>query len=165
MIAAIAAAGGYESKVFGAGVDEFRRVLSATFLSIALTGVGCYLLQFPLSRGFFVLVGVIGMVLVLGGRALLRSSVMSARRNGSLQHRVLVVGGPTHVDDIAAVLDRERWLGYDVVGALTPGLGAETPGGVPVLGNRSLLALIARDVGADVVFFAGGGVESAAEMR
>ena len=161
----IAAFGGYGHRIFGAGTDEYRSVLSATFFTCALTGIGCYVMQFPLSRGFFVLVFLVGMPLLVSGRVGLRRSVRSARRNGALQQRVLIVGSSAHVDDVAAVLERESWLGYQVIGALTPAPAWCTPAGVRVLGEPRAVADQARAADADIVFFAGGAVESASQLR
>jgi exopolysaccharide biosynthesis polyprenyl glycosylphosphotransferase len=65
------------------------------------------------------------------------------------------------------VLARESWLGYDVIGALTPGpdLVSTTPGGVPIIGSATGVVSIAHEVNADVAFFAGGAVDSAGELR
>ncbi len=54
------------------------------------------------------------------GRWMLRRSIHRARAHGALQHRVVIAGNEGHVDEIASVLRREKWLGYNVVGALTP---------------------------------------------
>ena len=64
---AIHAIGGYRRDVFGAGTDEFKRVANASLSPRAASGIGCYLAKFQLSRGFFLLVFVIGIpALVLG---------------------------------------------------------------------------------------------------
>ena len=54
-VAAIFLLGGYRPQVFGAGLDEYRRLVNASLLTAAAVGIGCFLLRFPLSRGFFVL--------------------------------------------------------------------------------------------------------------
>ena len=120
-VGVIALLGGYDRSVFGAGTDEFKRVLNASFVSAALVGVGCYLLQFDLSRGFFNLAILGGSLFVLLGRLTLRLALARARRRGHLQQRVLVVGTSSHVDEVVSVLSREKRLGYDVVGAAVPG--------------------------------------------
>ncbi|WP_127479653.1 sugar transferase [Nocardioides pantholopis] len=158
---------GHQRAVFDVGTDEFRRVIDASLLTAGVVGVVCYLLKFDLSRGFFVLEFALGLPLLLLGRAALRRSLHSARRRGALRHRVLVAGTPEHVDDIVGVLRREPWLGYEVVGCLTPArdLAEETPLGVPVLGNTDDAATMAVTSGVDVVFFAGGSTSSANQMR
>ncbi len=103
---------------------------------------------------------------LLLGRLLLRGAVRSARARGSLFHTVLIAGSPRSIDDVARVLRREKKLGYRVVGGLTPsGADAETPTGIPVLGRCVDVTREVHETGADVVFFADGGVESADTMR
>ena len=96
------------------------------------------------------------------GRFGLRRALHSARRRGVLRHRVLIAGSPSHVDEVAGVLRREPWLGYQVVGCLTPAhdLSEETQLGVPVLGNSDDATSVVIESGADVIFFAGGALGS-----
>ncbi len=165
-LGSIAVLSGYEKGVFGSGIDEFKRLAQASALTVGLVGVACYLAKYQLSRGFFVLEFAVGLPLLLFGRVLLRRAVQAARRRGALRHRVVVAGSAEQVDEVVTVLRRERWLGYDVVGCLTssPGVVDETALGVPVLGSTDAITL-APDLGAEVVFFAGGAVPSAARMR
>jgi exopolysaccharide biosynthesis polyprenyl glycosylphosphotransferase len=163
----IAALGGYRTDVFGAGPDEFKRVLRGTAATAALVGIGCYLMKYQLSRGFFVLAFATGAVLLLLGRLLLRRALHSARAHGALLQRVVISGGPTQVDDVAGVLRREKWLGYQLVGALVPdgAPGTETHSGIPILGNADDHAAISALEGVDVIFFTGGTTRSASDLR
>ncbi|WP_211348717.1 sugar transferase [Nocardioides litoris] len=156
--------GGYRDDVFGAGTDEYKRVVNAGLLAAGLVCAACYLGQVPLSRGFFFLLFAVGIPAVLLGRRVLRRLVHRARDNGALLQRVLIAGSPEHVDEVAAVLRRERWLGYEVMGALTPAtdLSIETATGVPVVGNADDVSAMTT---ADVVFFAGGSDISTRRMR
>ncbi len=166
-IATIAAMGGYRRELLGSGTDEFKRVLHASLFAAGLVGVGCYLVKFQLSRGFFVLLFLIGLPLLVLGRYVVRKFLHSARRRGRLQVRVLVSGTPEHVDEVTLVLRRESWLGYNVVGAVTPAdhLAEETAIGVPIFGDASAVTTIARSAKADIIFFASGSLGSAQEMR
>jgi exopolysaccharide biosynthesis polyprenyl glycosylphosphotransferase len=166
-VVAIFALGGYRQQVFGAGLDEYKHIVNASLVTAAAAGIGCYLLRFQLSRGFFVLAFAIGIPVLLLGRFLLRRSLHRARVHGSLQHRVVIAGAEGHVDEIAAVLARETWLGYDVIGALTPDPRDRTAthSGVPLLGSSSAIAQAAIDAGADIVFLVGGAFDSSSEMR
>jgi exopolysaccharide biosynthesis polyprenyl glycosylphosphotransferase len=158
--------GGYAADSFGGGAEEFKRVAHASLYAAALVGIGSYLTKFQLSRGYFVLLFAVGLPALLLGRLALRQAVHAARRRGVLQQRVLISGSPSHVDDIARILRRQPWLGYQVVGALTPAVFVqeETPGGVPVVGNVDDVALaVSQNV--DTVFFAGGSHTSASQMR
>lgn len=166
-IGMVAVLGGYRHEIIGAGTDEFKRVLNAGLFAGGLTAVGCYITQYPLSRGFFVLAYALGIPALLLGRYAVRKALHAARRRGTLTRRVLIAGTRSHVDDIARVLGRERWLGYDVVGALTPewDTSEETITGLPVLGDTTDAPEVARETGTDVIFFAGGSAGSASIMR
>lgn len=166
-VATIAVAGGYRTDIFGAGLDEYKRVFNASLIAASLAGVGCYLANFPLSRGFFLLAFALGVPALLTGRLVLRRAVQTARSRGVLQQRVLIAGSRSHIDEIAAVLRRESWLGYQVVGALTPeyDLAEETATGVPVVGNTDEVTSLAVALRADVIFFAGGSVGASSQLR
>ncbi|HWJ11789.1 MAG TPA: sugar transferase [Nocardioides sp.] len=163
----IAVTGGYNGEIFGGGTEEYKRVVNATLFTAGFLGVGCYLAKFDLSRGFFLLTFVIGLPLVILGRWSVRKLLQRARRQGYLQVRILVAGTRSHVDEVVRVLRRESWLGYSVVGAVTPAWDHydETRAGVPVLGPAQDVTAIAHDHGADVIFFASGSLGSAQEMR
>ncbi len=163
----IALRGGYHVEVFGAGVDEFKRVANATALTAGVVGISCYLAQYALSRGFFVYGFLIGLPSLLAARWLLRRVLQRARRQGHFRRKVVLVGNVDAIDSIAIVLQRETWLGYEVLGAMTPAhdLTVETPHGVPVVGNLDDAAALAPTMGADLVFFAEGGLASNSHMR
>jgi exopolysaccharide biosynthesis polyprenyl glycosylphosphotransferase len=80
---------------------------------------------------------------------------------------VVIAGSESHVDEIASVLRRESWLGYNVIGAMLPEPGErpQTHSGIPVLGSARSIAEIAIDAEADVVFLASGAVDSGSDMR
>lgn len=166
-IVTIALLDGYHRDVFGAGTDEYRRVLNASLLAAGITGVACYLARFDLSRGFFLLAYGLGVPALVLGRMALRRALHSARRRGLLRHRVLIAGSRSHIDEVARVLGREPWLGYEVIGALTPeyDLSEETATGVPVVGNANEATSLAKAYNADSIFFAGGAVGSSSQFR
>jgi len=163
----IALFGGYRATLFGAGSDEFRCIINASFVAAGLVGVGCFLMKFQLSRGFFLLAFALGIPALVAGRYVLRSLLHSARRRGSLMQRTLIAGSPSHIDEVARVLRRERWLGYDIVGALTPGGDSleETALGIPVTGDVCDPLGAVHDMDVDVIFFADGAVGSAGQLK
>ena len=167
-LAVNASAGAYRADLFGAGIEEFKRLLNAAVYTAGLLGVGCYLFKYPLSRGFFLLAFVVGLPALIIGRLVLRRAVRSARARGALFQRVIIAGGPAQVDEIAAVLFRERWLGYQVVGALVPSTyeRSETGSGIPVLGCcNTTEEIVAAGDQTDVIFFTGGASTSASDLR
>ena len=81
-ILVIALRGGYDRGVFGAGADEYKIVVGSSLVAAAILGIGCYLTQFELSRGFFLFTFLIGPALLTAGRYLLRRWLHRARRHG-----------------------------------------------------------------------------------
>jgi exopolysaccharide biosynthesis polyprenyl glycosylphosphotransferase len=164
----LALRGSYQPDVFGAGTDEYKRVVNASALTAGVIGVGSYLAKYQLSRGFFVLSFVVGVPALLLARYAARKVLQWLRLRGHLRRPVLVAGRPGHVDEIAGIFARDRWLGYDVVGALLPfevlELG-ETAAGIPVVGRvrDAVAAVDSHD--AEALFITSSAVRSASEMR
>jgi exopolysaccharide biosynthesis polyprenyl glycosylphosphotransferase len=159
---ALAAVGSYRPSSFGAGTDEFKRLGHGSLLAAASVGITCFLLQWSLSRGYYVLVFASGVPFLLAGRAALRWVVNRARAHGRLSHRVLIAGSGEYVDEITRVFEREKWLGYAVVGSLVPGgpHAADRPHRAPVMGSPREAVQIVEAAGADVLFVAGGAFSS-----
>ncbi|WP_207208648.1 sugar transferase [Nocardioides oleivorans] len=160
--------GTYERHVFGAGTEEFKLVVNASFFTGALVATMAYLMQYPLSRGFFVLYFPIGVLLLLVGRLVSRRIIQRLRRAGHFNEKVLLVGTPGYIGEISTVLAREGWLGYKVIGCLVPSdyAGLErTSAGIPVLGLIDEVRAIVDEHGPDIVFFTAGAVSSSTQLR
>ncbi|HET7400068.1 MAG TPA: sugar transferase [Intrasporangium sp.] len=159
--------GSYDRSALGVGTTEYARICSSAAVTASLMGITSYLTKFPLSRGFFVLLFALAVPALVAWRYAGRQLVHSAHSKGHLLTRVLISGDPQHVDDVAKVLSRESWLGYQIVGALLPhGHRAGITGsGIPVVGR---VAETAEAVGrhlADVVVFAEGSFATPADFR
>jgi exopolysaccharide biosynthesis polyprenyl glycosylphosphotransferase len=158
--------GAYSRRHFGVGPDEFRAITLASVIAAGLVGMFCYLTQLPLSRGFVLATFLFGWPLLLLERYVVRKALHRARRHGRLLHRVIAVGGASGVGEVVAVLDRERYVGYQVVGAATPfgGVNAEAMP-VPVLGDSTDILDLCREHGADTVLVSRGGYSSSTDLR
>jgi exopolysaccharide biosynthesis polyprenyl glycosylphosphotransferase len=159
--------GTYGSSTLGVGTLEYARVCSAAGLTAGAIGIASYLTKFNLSRGFFILIFLIGIPLLLLWRWTARRLVHQAHARGHLLTRVLISGSSSHVDEVAAVLERERWLGFDIVGALVPSSNptSATGRGVPVVGNTTRAAESAIAEKADLIVFTEGAFPSAVDFR
>lgn len=161
--------GNYGTHVLSAGMDEYKNALNASVITAGGTGIGCYLFKIPLSRAYFILVFLIGIPLLLLGRFLLRRLLHRWRERGLFRQRVLVVGDEVHIDEIAQIMRREKWLGYHVVGALhPPHLSPErdnTPLGIPYLGTAEDTASLAAAAKADVLIIASRAFRNSLELR
>lgn len=155
----------YSERYIGAGTHEYSRVMLASAAWAGTVAVACYLAQYELSRGFFVLAMTLGVGLLLVERYVARHVVHGLRRRDRLIQRAILVGAPGNVDAIGATLARERWLGFRVVGAAVPDRTAlTTPSGFPVLGaTTELLDAVDREEPTAVIFV--GGSETPASLN
>ncbi len=163
----LVANGAYARTHLGVGTSEYAKVIFASGMTAGIIGISSYLTRFNLSRGFFVLLFAVGVPSLLLWRFGARRLVHQAHRRGRLTTRVLLSGGPSHVDDVATVLDRETWLGYDIVGAVVPDPAHRpvTDGGVTVVGNTTATSAAALELKADLVVFTEGAFPSATDFR
>jgi exopolysaccharide biosynthesis polyprenyl glycosylphosphotransferase len=163
----LAVQGAYSPRRFGAGPDEFRAVVTASVIAGGLAGACCYVTQTPLSRGFFVLAFGLGTPALLMGRSLLRLALHEVRRRGRLAHRVLAVGGPSGVAEVVDALERDKQVGYSVVGACLPGGAAYEPHqfAVPLVGDVSETRRLCEAWDVDTVLVTRGGYASAQDLR
>ncbi|MDN5795507.1 MAG: sugar transferase [Intrasporangium sp.] len=161
------ATGTYGKGRLGVGTSEYARILTAAALTAGVVGMACYLTQFNLARGFFALLFMLGVPMLLVWRWIARRVVHRAREKGHLLSRVLVSGSPTHVDEVCKVLERDRRMGYQVVGALLPSSQpvATTPGGIPVCGMTTGAADAVLDEEVDIIVFTEGAFPTSAEFR
>ncbi|MFT4225549.1 sugar transferase [Micropruina sp.] len=155
-MALLAACGAYSLHHLQTGMVEYQRVALGSGLFAGAVGIACFLAKYDLSRGFFVLLFTIGVPALLLSRLARRRTLSHLRIRGQLQTSVLVAGSPSHVDEVARVLRREKWLGYQVVGAVTSASIEETPAGLPVLGRVSDVVDLVTDSSVDTVIFAEG---------
>ena len=160
--------GAYDRTIFGAGTEEFKLVVNGSFFTAALVATTAFLMSFPLSRGFFVLLFPIGVILLLFGRLFSRRIIQRLRSQRHFNEKVLLVGTPGYIGEIHTVLARESWLGYDVIGCLVPvdyaGL-ERTSTGIPVLGVIDDVRAVVDEHAPDVVFFTAGAVSSSTQLR
>ncbi len=159
-------------RIFGAysmpqhtDATEYKRVFTASLVAFGAIGAGCYLLDYPLSRGFFALLALVGIPALVLGRVARGRVLSRLRATGRQQTRVLVVGGMRNVDSVTKVLRREKWLGYQVVGALVDGTQAETKTGLPILGSMRDLTRVIEDTSVASVIFAEGSFDTPADFR
>ncbi len=133
-VGALAASGVYSTALLRTGVTELQRVTLASLLLAGIIAVICFLLDIHLSRGFFVAFFLTGIPVLILARLARRWVINRMCERGAIRLPVLLAGSPAHVDDVARVLRREKWLGYHIVGVLTPEPLRETPLGLPVVG-------------------------------
>lgn len=128
-----------QSRILGAGADEYKRVAAASLWLFGLIAIFSYSFRIDTARGYIGVALPVGLVGLLLGRWLLRQHLSVDRQSGRSMSRLLLVGGPSAVAHLAVSLKREKHSGYLPVAAYTPGTheitGYEAESGLPILGN------------------------------
>ncbi|HVV75207.1 MAG TPA: sugar transferase [Mycobacteriales bacterium] len=151
-LAVLAAARTYEMRFLGIGEDEFKGIARASWWLMAVIAVIAYTFKIQFARGYVAIALPVGTVLLLLGRYLQRKFLHQGRRRGRFRHRVLAVGGREGIEQLAAELDDEPYLGLALVGVClpVPEEAAEVCG-APVLGSLTQAIEAAAACDADTV--------------
>src|SRR5260370_4398016 len=107
--ASVALAGGYGSRIIGAGSDEFRRVLNAAVGLAAGVAIVSYVFKIDFARGYFVIALPSAAALDLAARYRLRKRLHRLRSLGECMQRVVAVGHAPAVADLVATLRRDKY--------------------------------------------------------
>ena len=161
-LCALAAFRSRSPRVIGTGIEEYRRVLSASLSTFGVIAIMSLLLNFDIARGYLALalpVGAVGLVFTRWGwhRAIIRQ-----RAEGRCQTAVLAFGEIDAVEHLIRELTQNAADGYQVVGIAVPNYGPSrgehlTIDGhaIPVVGDEAEMLRAIRTYGADTVAIAG----------
>jgi exopolysaccharide biosynthesis polyprenyl glycosylphosphotransferase len=146
------------TRIIGAGVDEYRRIASASFWTFGFIAIVTLLAKIELARGYLAVALPVGTIGLLTSRNLWRKHIWHQRARGECQTMVLAIGDRPGVSHLARELIRNPNDGYAVVGVCIAGYGP--PRGetltvqgrqIAILGDETTaVAAIARS-GADTV--------------
>jgi len=141
----------YDSRLLGHGPEEYKVVAKASFQLFAVLAILSYLLRLEVARGFVAIAMPAGMMGLLLSRWLWRKWLTLHRVQGLLSTSVLVVGDREHLVDLIRSLESVPDAGYRVVAACCSDADGDYLGRVPVLGDESEAAEIARRADAGAV--------------
>ena len=129
-----------QSRILGAGPDEYKRVAAASLWLFGLVAIFSYVLRLDTPRGYVGIALPVGLVGLLFARWLLRQHLNVDRQKGGSMSRLLLLGGPSAVAHLASSLKRAKGAGYLPVAAYTPGVhdgpAVEPESGLPILGYK-----------------------------
>ncbi|OBK74403.1 sugar transferase [Mycobacterium sp. 1274761.0] len=161
-LAALAGMRTRSPKYIGAGIEEYRRVVAASFWTFGAVAIAELLMKLEVSRGYLAValpVGIVGLVL---SRWQWRGYVVRQRRMGSCQTTVLAIGDRNAVVNLADELTSSPDYGYRVVGIAIPGYGPPreehltiNDRQIPVIGGEGHVLEAIRSRGVDKVAIAG----------
>jgi exopolysaccharide biosynthesis polyprenyl glycosylphosphotransferase len=129
----------YEPRQVLSPVNELKQVFHGVLGGIVVIFVVDSLFNLELARGWALIAMVSALILVAGERLFVRKMLHFMRRRGGDQTLTIVLGANHEARTIARTLQREKWLGYRIVGFVDDQIPAgETVGGShPVLGKTS----------------------------
>lgn len=141
-----------QSRMLGAGADEYKRVAAASLWLFGMIAIFSYVFRVDTARGYVGFALPVGLGGLLLARWLLRQHLSVDRRNGNSMSRLLLLGGPGAVAHLASSLERARESGYLPIAAYTPGVSdapeVEPNSGLPILGHaantKSIMSAIER---------------------
>jgi exopolysaccharide biosynthesis polyprenyl glycosylphosphotransferase len=129
-------------RVVGAGVEEYRRVMSATLATIGVVAVALMIFRPEYARGYLAVAFPLGLAGLLLTRNLCRYYLARQRRRGRCVVTVIAVGDARAVRSLVQGLARGWGYGYSVIGVCLTGRNSggtiEVPGvgTLPVLGDE-----------------------------
>ncbi|MDH6242393.1 sugar transferase [Mycobacterium sp. OTB74] len=149
-------------RIFGNGLEETRRVFSATVAVFGAIAVVSMLVKLEIARGYLAIALPLGLIGLLITRGVARHYVTESRRGGVLVNNVLAVGNPRSVKELAECFSRHPGDGLRLVGACGPGLAAKSSLAIsidhriPVLSEEDDIVSVVHRCGADTVVLTSG---------
>ncbi|MDZ8170742.1 sugar transferase [Microbacterium xanthum] len=110
-------------RVIGTGTTEYVRVANASITLFGFIAIGAFLLKVEVARGYLLISLPAGILVLVFVRWMWRQWLIAHRSMNEYSARVLLVGSPDSVTQIARELDRTPSAGYRVVGACTTSNG------------------------------------------
>lgn len=156
----------YNTRFIGRRIDEFRRVVNASLLGTLAVSVAANIVKVLPSRTGLVVLLASSCVVVTLEREIARRIFLRLRSSGHLVRYVVIAGANPEGRDIAAMLQTDTWLGYQVVGFVDDHATKPEPvPGVPLLGGVAELGGILQQYPQASVIVAASAVESSVTNR
>jgi exopolysaccharide biosynthesis polyprenyl glycosylphosphotransferase len=152
--------GSHDPKAIGYGATEYKQVIHATLIVFGAAAIASYLFQLELPRSYLVIMMPAGLGAVLLDRYIWRRWLHRQRDVGQFMSQVLAVGNIHTVTELLRDLRLAPRAGYKVIGVCISqdvntvdhdGGALISIDGVPVLGDLTSIAEVARQSRADTV--------------
>lgn len=128
-----------QSRILGAGPDEYKRVAAASLWLFGIVAIVSYVLRLDTARGYVGVALPAGLFGLLLSRWLIRQHLNVNRQQGHSMSRLLLLGGPNAVAHLARSLRTVKHAGYLPVAVYIPNSidlpAVEPDSGLPVVGN------------------------------
>ena len=110
-----------DARVVGIGLDEYRRVVSASVAAFGILAIIFLIFKVDVARGFFVLALPLGLAGLALNRLLWRRWLVRQRLAGNYLYRAIVVGDATDVDYVVGQIGKRGVALYNIIGAAVTG--------------------------------------------
>jgi exopolysaccharide biosynthesis polyprenyl glycosylphosphotransferase len=153
----------YEPRQVLGPVHEFKQVFHGVVAGAVLIFITDSVFELKLARGWALLALVCGLVIVGGERLVVRKILHFLRRQGGDPTRTIVLGSNNEARTVARTVERERWLGYQILGFVDDdvSVGDEVVNGHRVLGHSSDLKDLVQAHHATLVLVAASAFDAA----
>lgn len=118
-----------EVGILGSGVEEYKRVVTSSFVLFGGLAILSYALNVGTGRAYVAVALPLGLLLLLVGRWVTRTYIAWERSRGRLLRKLLLVGSPPSVQHLYDTLSSVPEAGYEPVGAVLPGFQISSPNG------------------------------------
>lgn len=152
-------------RIVGSGVEEYRRVVVASFWTFGAIAIVTLLCKIDIARGYLAVALPLGVLGLVVSRSIWRSYAGRQRAAGKYRTAVLAIGELEAVEHLASELSRNPADGIQVVGVAIPGYGAArgehlviNERMIPIVGGESDAVEAIHACRADTVAIAGTGL-------
>lgn len=147
-------------RVVGLGLDEYKRVVSATVSLLGILAILALVLKIEVARGYFAIALPLGVVGLLTSRWLMRTWLHRQRLKGHFLSRVVVLGRPGDVRYVIGQIHKKSGAAYQIVGAALPAGNTKTFMGegtdvIPVVASINTVVDAVKRFDVDAVIVAG----------
>jgi len=146
----------YEPRQVLGPVNEFKQVFHGVVAGTVTIFITDSVTNMNLARGWALLAMATGFVFVGGERLLVRKVLHYLRRRGGDTTRTIVLGSNHEARTVAKALEREGWLGYQILGFVDDDapVGSDAGDGRKVIGTSAQLRELVEQERAGLVLVA-----------
>ncbi|HEX3539460.1 MAG TPA: sugar transferase [Acidimicrobiales bacterium] len=156
----------YRANLVAGRRRELSRLVHAVGASVAGMALIAFMLQLYVARGWVILTGVAGLILLGVEREVVRAALTRRRAQGRLLRPVLIVGADADAVDLSRTLAETPRLGYRVLGMVADiPAGSSPPPECPVIASIDGINDAIDATGADGVIVVASAVGAAVANR
>ncbi|WP_354236205.1 sugar transferase [Arthrobacter sp. UYEF3] len=149
-----------DSRTFGVGGAEYKRVAQATLKLFGALAIAMVFVRFDVVRGYFAIALPLGLLLLTADRWLWRKWLNRKRIAGEYLSRVIVIGEAADVEYVINQIEKNPMAGYQTSGVALPTLDKTMElrppwYRIPVVSTLADISRMVEVAGAEAVIVAG----------